>query len=290
VYHLIVNPEAGRGRTRALLPAVEAFLERYKWPFQRYLTTKSGDATEIACQLPADANVLVLGGDGTLHEVALACVNTPRTVGILPAGSGDDFAFGLGLPRDPLAVLSRLLPERTRQVDVGRVNGVPFVNVFGVGFDADIAAAIRNAPGFIKGRAAYIYTIFRTLSKLQVQRVNVTVDGQAVYSGPSLLVTTHNGPRSGGSFRFAPDARVDDGALDVVVIGDFQRLSTVMMLPRVIQGTHLRHPKIQLFRGQRIEMTWEHPRPGHTEGELVAPERRFVIELLPKALHVFAAS
>lgn len=289
MYHLIVNPEAGRGRALALLPAVEAFLKRQRWPYQRYVTAKQGDATDIAAQLPADAQLLVLGGDGTLHEAALACVNTGRTVGILPGGSGDDFAFGLGVPRDPLAVLARLSPERTRRVDVGQVNGIPFVNVFGVGFDADIAAAIREAPRFIKGSAAYLYTILRQLSRLQVQQVEVAVDGQTVYSGPSLLVTTQNGPRSGGSFRFAPEARIDDGLLDVVVVGAFQRLSTVMMLPRVIRGTHLSHPRVKLFRGRRIELRWEQPRPGHTEGELVAPERCFSIELLPGALKVFAA-
>jgi diacylglycerol kinase (ATP) len=288
VYHLIVNPTAGRGRASSILPAVEAFLKRQQWPYQRYMTSKSSDATDIACSLPTDAHILVLGGDGTLHEVALACVETNRTVGILPAGSGDDFAYGLGLQRDPLAVLANLSPERTKKVDVGRVNGIPFVNVFGVGFDADIAAAIRNTPGFIKGRAAYIYTIFSTLGKLQVQRVTVTIDDVQVYSGPSLMVTIQNGPRSGGSFRFAPEARVDDGLLDIVIAGDFQRLSTVMILPRVIQGTHLRNPKVQLFRGKRVEVAWESPRPGHVEGELVAPERHFDVELIPQAMRVFA--
>jgi YegS/Rv2252/BmrU family lipid kinase len=289
MYYLILNPVAGRGRSQAALATVKAFMEAQNMPFEVLPTQAPGHATELVKALPTDAKVLSLGGDGTLHEVAAACIESNRVIGILPAGSGDDFAFALGIDRNNLQqALSLIKQGRVLAVDTATVNGQSFINAFGVGFDADVAYAVRHAPKALKERSAYLYAIVSTLSKLKNIAVEIQIDGQKVFAGPALLVSTQNGPRTGGSFMFAPQASVTDGLLDVLVAGEFNRLGTLSILPRVMRGTHLSHPKVFAFSGKEIKLHWEKARPGHMEGELLAAATTFEIKLKPKSLRVFA--
>jgi YegS/Rv2252/BmrU family lipid kinase len=289
MYYLVFNPQAGRGRSQALLKQTTAFFEAQHLPYQVLTTTHPKHATELVCNLPLNAVVLSLGGDGTLHEVVNACVHTPRTVGILPAGSGDDFAFALGLERNNLEqALNVIKRGRVKTVDTAKVNGETFVNAFGVGFDADVAYGIYNAPKFLKERNAYFYSIFATLSRLENIPVTVTLDQQKVFTGPALLISTQNGPRTGGSFLFSPSAKVDDSLLDVVIAGEFGRLGTLNILPKVLKGTHVQHPKVKLLQGKTVRLEWARARPGHMEGELLKPATRFDIAIQAASLNVFA--
>jgi diacylglycerol kinase (ATP) len=289
MYYLIFNPNAGRGRSQALLEQTRAFFKHHQLPLTVLTTTGPKHATELVCNLPLNAVVLSLGGDGTLHEVVNGCVYTKRTVGILPAGSGDDFAFALGLERhDIRQALEVIRKGNIKTVDTANVNGETFVNAFGVGFDADVGYGIYTAPKFLKERNAYFYSIFATLSKLESVPVKVTLDGQQVFDGPSLLVSIQNGPRTGGSFLFAPDAKVDDGLLDIVIAGNFGRLGTLGILPKVLKGTHVGHPKIKILRGKEIRLEWSRARPGHMEGEFLEPATIFDIKIQSASLNIFA--
>lgn len=289
MYHLIFNPNAGRGRSRALLSQVKAFFQNQQLPLTVLTTTHAKHATQLVCNLPLEAIVLTLGGDGTLHEVVNACVHTPRTVGILPAGSGDDFAFALGLERNTIQQALEVIKQgNIKTVDTANVNGETFINAFGVGFDADVAYGIYTAPKFLKERNAYFYSIFATLSKLENIPVKVTIDNKQVFNGPALLVSTQNGPRTGGSFLFSPTAKIDDGLLDVVIAGEFGRLGTLNILPKVLKGAHVGHPKVHIFQGKEVRLEWAKPRPGHMEGELLKPATTFDIHIQTASLHVFA--
>lgn len=224
-----------------------------------------------------------------MHEAALACLSSERTLGLLPAGSGDDFAFALGIGRyDLAAAVATVRRGRVRMVDSGLVNGVPFINAVGVGFDADITFQMQHVPQFIKGRAAYLWALLATLTRLRCLPLTVDIDGRRVFSGPSLLVSTHNGPRVGGSFYFAPEASVEDGLFDVIVAGSIGRLGALAILPQVMQGRHLGHPQVFSFRGRRVKLRWEIPRPAHLEGELMAATSEFDLEIRPRSLRVFA--
>jgi YegS/Rv2252/BmrU family lipid kinase len=286
---LIVNPVAGRGRSLKALGIAQTFFEQHHLKVEVLRTQYRGHATELVNTLPQNATILSLGGDGTLHEVMTACVYTDRTVGILPAGSGDDFAYALGIKRDNLQQALEVIQKgHIKKVDTATVNSIPFINAFGVGFDADVAYGIYNAPKLLKERNAYLYSVITTLGKLKNIPVKVTIDGQHVFSGPSLLVSTQNGPRTGGSFYFAPQAKIDDGLLDVVIAGQFSRLGTLNILPKVMKGAHASHPNILILRGKDILLKWESPRPGHMEGELLLATNTFHIQIQPKSLNVFA--
>lgn len=289
MYHVIYNPVAGRGRTRRALAEVESFLADRGLPYAISTTTRTGHARELVDGLPSDARVLSLGGDGTAHEVAAAVVGTDRVMGVIPSGSGDDFAFALGLERhDVRAALEIATRGLTRSVDVGVVNDQPFVNAMGVGFDADVAAHVRSAPAFLRGPGAYLWAIFAAMKDFALAEARVEVDGAPVHEGKALLVAVQNGPRSGGSFLFAPPARIDDGVLDVVIAGSFTRAGAIGILPRLIRGTHLDHPSVRLVRGERVTVEWSRPRTFHMEGELAPPEVRLNVCVRQGGLRVFS--
>jgi diacylglycerol kinase (ATP) len=288
--HLVLNPIAGRGRgLRAFQRIVEA-LGAAGVDLEVHRTDGPGHATEIARALPDGSTVVAVGGDGTVHEVVVGCLHRSPTLGVLPTGSGDDFAFALGIDRHDLrAGLQALRAGNVRRVDVGCVNAVPFVNGFGSGFDADVARRVLRAPGAYRGLARYLYGVAGAMRDFELRDAAVRVDGREVYAGPALLVGVQNGPRAGGSFMFSPEARPDDGLLDVLIAGSFGRLGTLGVLPRVIHGSHLGHPHIHLVRGHDVEVRWSAPVAAHVDGESLGDgEHTFGISLRRSALGVFA--
>ncbi len=287
---LIYNPLAGRGRAPAAIAQVTDTLTSAGADFEIVVTEGPGHATEIAAATAAGATIVAVGGDGTVHEVVAGMWRAgldDRTLGVIPVGSGDDFAHANGIDRRDLATaVRRVLNGTPVKVDLPFVNGAPFVNALGVGFDAEVGARFARSPRFLKGLAGYLYATFASLSRLDTSDVEVEVDGRVVYSGRSLLVATQNGPRTGGSFLFAPDAVIDDGWLDVVIAGDFNVASTLALLPRVMKGTHVGHPQVTLLRCQELRQRWERPRHAHTEGEPLPLGTEFHVKLMPAALNV----
>lgn len=294
VLHIVYNPTAGKGRARSLIGSVVAFLEANRVAYRLLTTERVGHAAELAAAAPAGSVVVAAGGDGTVHEVVRGVLNGAagersqgRCLGVLPLGSGDDFAFSLGLARTDLAgALKRLLDPRRALVDVGFVDGEPFVNSVGTGFDAEAAHRVRTSPVFLKGVFAYLYAVVASLPRFGNVPVTVEVDGERVFAGAALLVTLQNGPRSGGSFVFAPAAVNDDGLLDVMVAEEVGLLEAGLILPRVMRAEHVGHEKVRLFRGRRVSLEWGRPQRGHADGEPLAARQRFVAHVEPGALAV----
>lgn len=308
VLHLVYNPTAGRGRAPAALERALRLLDVAGAEYRLHTSEAPGHATELAAATPPGSVVVAVGGDGTVHEVVRGLVLSgpwrrsdglvptdpeplPReerkTLGVIPVGSGDDFAFSIGLDRrDTAAAVARLLAATPRAVDLGWVNGEPFVNSLGVGFDAEVAHRLRLAPSFLKGLAAYLYATMVTLGRSRPASVRAWVDGSEAYSGRSLLVAAQNGPRTGGSFLFAPEARNDDGVLEFVIAGDITVPGTLALLPRVMRGTHLAHPRVTLAEGRALRLEWSEPHYAHTEGEPLPPSACFAVHLEPGGLTV----
>lgn len=289
VLQVIFNPVAGKGRSSRAIGQVERFLTENALPYRLLTTEAAGHAVELAAATPPGSTLLVIGGDGTVHEAVKGMVrgNLSRRLAVIPVGSGDDFAYALDIPRDNLlGALTRLLDPEVTTVDVGFVDGEPFVNSMGVGFDAEAAYRVRNSPKWTKGLAAYLYGTLTALGTFRPVSVRVVVDDAQVYHGPSLLVSLQNGPRAGGNFLFAPTARNDDGQLDVLVAGEFTRASAIAVLPRLMRGAHLSHPRVHLFHGTRVELHWEEPQRGHADGEPLGPRHSYVAELRAATLEV----
>lgn len=297
-HYLVYNSTAGRGRLPDARERVEAFFRRHGLPLEVLPPARDAELRALLSGLPADARVLSLGGDGTLNGVLEPLVHSERTLGILPAGSADDFAAALGIGRNTLEpALEAVLAGRSRLVDTARarlelVDGTHvvtrFVNALGTGFDAEVAERREHRLDWLKGAAGYYAALVFALVSLRKERLAVHVDGECVWSGRALLASCQNGPRTGGSFWFAPAADPADGVLNVLVAGNVSRLGLVGLLPKVLQAQPLEHPQAGHGAGARVELEWERPRAVHLDGELYGAVKRAVVEVDPLSLRVFA--
>jgi diacylglycerol kinase (ATP) len=293
VVHLLINPIAGRGRARAHAALVEGALRDRGTPYTVLRSERAGHVAELAALVPPGGTLVLVGGDGSVHEVLPACLAHNLRLVIIPSGSGDDFAFALGIPRHtPRATFALLDHGRERWVDLGEVNGIPFANAFGSGFDAEVARRVLAAPPLFKGLGRYLYGVATGLRDLRLAPLKLELthpDGRhGLHVGDSLLVSAQNGPRAGGSFLFAPGARVDDGVLDVVVAGRFSRLGTLAILGRVAKGEHERHPQVSRFAATELTVRWSIPTAAHAEGEPLPTAAVYHVRILPAALRVMA--
>jgi YegS/Rv2252/BmrU family lipid kinase len=287
--HAIVNPQAGWGRGRRIWPQVRPLLEQAGWSITATLTERRGHAWEVARTVRADL-VLAVGGDGTAHEVVngVLAAGGRGPVGVLPVGTGCDFARALGLPRDALAAARALPACGLRQVDVGRVNDRYFLTIAGVGFDGEVAARVNRWPKLIGGVLPYVAGILVTLATYAPVEVDLDVDGVHVRERIFLIAVGNTAWNAGGMW-LVPAARPDDGLLDAVVAGPLGRLETLAVLPRVFSGRHVGHAKVRQVRARVIRVDGARPLAIQADGEVVG-RLPATFSVVPRALTVLAPS
>ena len=281
----IVNPAAGRGRTRKLIPELERAASGAGVAL--HVSPEPGAPTKLARAAVDEGHDLVAcGGDGLVTEVAGVAADTGARLAVVPTGAGNDFARVLGYDtKHPLRAFDVLANGVDQVVDLGRVNGRWYTCVTATGFDAE-ANRWANTVQRLSGTTLYIAAVLRTLAKYNPHPFRVTVDGE-VTELSAWLVAVGNGPAYGGGLKVTPSARLDDGVLDVTVVsGELSRLQFLMNFPKVFKGTHVAHPDVHIFRGRRIELESlddSVPMEVYADGELVGPLPG-VMEAMPDAL------
>ena len=285
--HLVLNPAAGKGRSGGHISLVSRFLEGRGVSPVWHPTEGPGHAGEIVRGLPAGVPVVAVGGDGTVHEVAASCVGTDRVMGVLPAGSGNDYVKALGTGTDMRRALEVLLAGRVRAVDAGEVNGIPFNNGLGVGFDAEVAAGVSEAPAYLGGAGGYTWSVGRLLWGFRCHEAGLVLDGEAIEAN-TILVAAALGTTYGSMFRLAPEAVLDDGLFDVIWSAEVSRAEVLRLIPAALRGTLGRHPKVHVARAREVALDLSEEVPAHVDGEMLDPTRRFRARVLPGALRVVA--
>jgi len=284
---VIANPFAGSGRNRLDGDRAVQLLQARGVTARLRPTTGTGDATDLAREAATDGADLVVavGGDGTVHETAMGLVGTGTPLGVLPSGSGNDFARGIGCPTvaDGLAAIC---DGRIVQVDVAHVDDQRFINSLGL-----------FAAGLISGRAA---TYWRWLGGLRYTLATLVtlVDyrGQDVVwefgdgtreEGRILMVEICNGPTTGGGFRLAPGARLDDGWLDGFLVHPVSAVSGMGMVPRAARGQRIEHPAVHYRRDRELRFSATGPVAYHRDGEPgVLPAGEHTVGIIPEKLSV----
>ena len=266
---------------------ISSFLEKQRdiepiW----HVTEGPGHASRIVGGLPEGVLAVAVGGDGTVHEVAAACVGTDRAIGVLPVGSGNCYVKALGVGTNLGRALEILVRGKTRMVDAGEVNGVPFNDGLGIGFDAEVAARVARAPRYLGGFGRYLWSVLQLLPGFQCREVTLKLDGEEVIESKTILVAVALGTTYGGRFKLAPTSRLDDGLFDVVWSEELGRAEAASLIPAVLRGTHLKYPKIHLARAREVEVGFREATLAHVEGEILAPARTFRAKVLPEALRV----
>jgi len=267
--HAIVNPTAGGGRGARIWPRVRPILREAGWDVTESTSERRGHATELANSSRADI-VLAVGGDGTANEVVNGLLASRRrpAFGVIPVGTGSDFAHALGVPRDPIAAAGALVMARPRPVDVGKVNGRYFLTIAGAGFDGEVAQQVNTWPKILSGTAMYVLGILKVLATYRPVDVEITLDG-ALLRERLFLIAVGNTAWNAGGMWTVPAARPDDGIFDVVIAGPLTRLETLAVLPKVYSGKHIGHPKVRQARAYEVHVSGVTPLAIQADGESI---------------------
>ncbi|GAB3574414.1 YegS/Rv2252/BmrU family lipid kinase [Amycolatopsis endophytica] len=284
---LAVHPDTGRGAAARIAGTVAA---RLRAGVDRLYLLGTADPDALPGDpdaLPGDLDALVvLGGDGAVHHAVQFCAATSTPLGLIPAGTGNDLARGLGVPLDPLAaadaVVTALRERHHRPVDLGFVNGTWFATVLCTGFDAavnDRAGRLRWPPGPHR----YDVAVLAELAAFRARPVTITTDRERLHTD-ATLVAIGNTPFYGAGMKICPHADPADGLFDVTLVGRATRADLLRLLPGLRHGRHLTHPAVRTLRARevRIEASgW----PLCADGEMLH-SRAVTARCVPAALTV----
>ena len=290
---VILNPYSNRGGAGQGVDALRAALIAADLTADITLTSKAGDAIEIARQARLDGYdvIVAAGGDGTVNEVVNGiALATPadENVGplaVLPMGSGNDFSDMMDMSRDLAAGIKRIQDGRARQIDLclatiheeGRDFSRYFDNNMGAGFEAQVTVESRKITR-LRGFAIYLWAVIRALRQYDQPKFQVawTDEEGKVHEVDqrSLLVTLGNSRRTGGGFYMTPDAKMDDGLLDMGIARALSTPKILALLPQVMAGTHRNHPAMRFVHCTSVCIATQSPVPVHTDGEIVSVAAR----------------
>ena len=286
----IVNPIAGNGFAKRYVTILRAMIQKYGIDADVIFTERAGHATELA-EASADKGyqyIIGVGGDGTMNEIARHLIGRKDiVVGLIPAGTGNDFIQILGFPnRFDESHWKVFFELNTIPMDVGSCNGKYFLNGMGLGFDAQVAAENYTEPGQVKlgGKYKYIWHIVKTLLFFKEKQMTV-ISGDQKSRSTCFMNTVSIGRRFAGGFFITPKAIANDGLLDVCNvkrINLFQRFRILLMVPK---GTHITNPKVDYHQTDKISIEFDDKVPFHVDGELNFAQK-FNIEILPGALNI----
>jgi diacylglycerol kinase (ATP) len=291
---VILNPYAGRWKAQESMPQVEAALDRAGMAYDLVVTQRVDEGIDLAAEAARAGfdPVLAVGGDSTCSEVinglVAAAGEAPTTpMGIIPLGTANDLAFGLGIPSDVEAAVEVIARRQTRLIDVGRVNGRHFGNNSAVGLEPMVTLENERLVR-VKGIIRYLLAALICIMRRPRWTMSLEWD-DGRHEGPVLLVSVGNTRRTGGIFFMTPEAELDDGLLDFVFAPTMSRLKTLRLLPMTFDGSHTRRPEVSYLRATRLHITSQPGTPIQADGEVFDRDADDILyEIIPHKLTIIA--
>lgn len=298
---IIANPIAGRGGCGRAIPALHAALRKHDLTYELVLTEHRGHAIDLADQALSEGFDIVVaaGGDGTCNEVVNGLMRHSGgekvgTMSAIPLGSGCDFSHAVGMPPDLDRCAERLACGETRWIDVGMVTDSAghtryFDNTVGVGFDGVVTLEAMSVK-HVTGLALYLPVVLKTVFiSMKPPRCEIHYNGHRPMHEQILMLTVCNGPREGGGFMVAPDARIDDGLFDVLIARNIPKLQVLGLVPHVMKGTHIDKEPVTMLRTDHVTVTSPDNLIAHVDGEMLCTEQgSLTCQMLPGRLQVVA--
>ena len=270
---VIVNPVAGSGLAATIGQKVDALLTLRGVPHTMMLTERAGHATELARAAAAEgvSTVLSVGGDGTLNETAAGLVGTQTALGMIPAGTGNDFIKALGTPRKWDEALDYILQNPAHPLDTGTVNDTFFINVCGAGFDVMVLDYANKAKKRVRGIWPYLYGVLAAICAFKPIGMQVEIGDSIKLDGEYMICTIANGTTIGGGIPIMPIADVSDGLLDIMVVDTVPAWRIFFYLPAILGGTLLKKKIAHHYRAKTCALTSRNMRL-NMDGEIVPME------------------
>lgn len=282
----ILNPAAGKGKTLKLIPAIEGYFSAFKGEYAIEITEYPGHATEIAARYSAKGEIRIysVGGDGTLNEVLNGMAGSTAALGVIPAGSGNDFIKSVQHDIDTDDILSRTIEGDARSIDMARVNGKYFVNISSLGFDAQVAHMtlhFKKLP-LISGKVAYTMGILTTILQRKSNLLEIKTNDNVI-KADALLVAIGNGRYYGGGMMALPKADITDGLLDICLVNNVSMLKILRLFPLYMKGLHEKIKEVSFYKGRKLEIKSAEPIAINMDGEISVVSEA-VFEIVPNAL------
>ena len=282
---MIVNPSAGGGRAGLALNEAREALTVLGLEHRVEPTRSLEHAAELARIAARRGEVAVaLGGDGLLGAVAGALKHSEGVVGVLPGGRGNDFALVVGIPHDPRAACEVLASGTVRELDLGAVGSRTFIGIASCGFDSE-ANRIANETRLVRGNLVYTYGALRALAAWKPATFEIKLDGGEPRPFTGYTVAAANSKAYGGGMLLAPDASLEDGLLEVVMVGAVRKLRFLRLLPTVFKGEHVRQPNVQVLRAREVQISAKRPFNLYADGDPIA-ELPVTVRSLHRAVRV----
>jgi diacylglycerol kinase (ATP) len=285
---ILFNPSAKRGKARRLLKRALKVFRQQRVQFDVRESQSSRHLRELARGAREEKPDLIVsaGGDGTHHYVINGLHKSEIPLGLLPLGTGNDFAEGLGMPKDVRAAAMALLNGHVREIDLAQVGAAMYGCIAGVGFDSIVTRHANEHARWLSGSLAYTWSLLCCMREYRPQQLEIVADGKS-FCGEVLFAVVGNNSSYGGGIRLAPRARLDDGLLDICIVPYMSRIELLRWVPRAYRGEHLNHPRIKYLQARQITLRPASRMELFGDGEFLQ-ELPATIEVVPRALRVIA--
>jgi len=271
--HVIVNPYSARGKTGQKWEGIKSIIKHYFSEFKYVFTEKPNQATEITREILSEGFDLIIGigGDGTLNEImngfligdGKRTVNDEASLGIIPSGTGSDFIRFLKIPRDFKKSIELIKNSKKNKFDVGKITFSGnenenlhkyFINIADFGLGADVVKNLSHVPESKRGPLSYYTGMLSVIKNFRSKNVEIVIDGKKKIEGKYLIGAIANGGIFGGGMIIAPDAKVDDGYFDIILVKEMKKFEIIRNTPHLYRGTIMNNRKVEFFRAKKIEV------------------------------------
>lgn len=256
MYHIIVNPQGGKGKSIKALKKVEQILSAHNAEYKVHQTEYPGHATEIARELSKtpDTQILMMGGDGSFNEILNGIENFENvTLGFIPCGTGNDFVRASGHPTNIDKALEVILKGNASYIDFIQLEDRRCLNVLGAGMDVDVLLKYAEMKAF-HGKVKYYASLFYTLAHTRWHKLRLTMDDGESLDRSVFMIGIGNGQCIGGGMPICPNAKVDDGKLSVVVVNEMKKSRIPIELPGFLSGKHVRSSYTEVYEASKIKI------------------------------------
>lgn len=279
---------AGKGRHLSSIRDIENFCKSREISYAIAVTKRQQHATDLAREFSKQHSVIIaVGGDGTVNEVVNGMFGSLAVLGVLPIGSGNDFARQMGYGRSVYKNLELIAQGKTKRIDVCQVDNARYmINGCSLGFDGEVAAHFREYTKFISGFPAYLLSVFRILPMYQFKSAQIIFDGSHTIISKILLIAVCNGTTYGGGFKVAPSAKMDDGVLTICVVKKTGKFYALRKLPQFMRGTHVHLPEVETYTAKKVEISITPASVGQIDGEVLQAKKALLVKILKSALSV----
>lgn len=285
-YLFIVNPVAGGGRAGKIIGMIDELMKEKEETYDIISTKGAHDGRDIVNKnIDKYSLFIAVGGDGTVHEVASGLIeNKKGTLGIIPAGTGNDFSLSLNIPKDNKKALELILSKnkKVKEIDVCSINQRPYINITSIGFDAEVVLLTNKIKKVIKSESSYVISVILKLFSFRKSQIELTIDGKTEKIN-SFLLAVGNGKYYGGGMPIMPYAQIDNGMLEVCSVKEASNLKILTLFPSIFKARHTKYKKyVTMYKAKELTIRTNNEMILNIDGEIIPDnkekELRFKIE------------